>query len=297
MITRLKKVAALGTVAVVSAVGLTACMSDDSDADTITIGSTEANESQWKAFQQKAEEEGVNVEVKSITEYAQQNPALSNGDLDVNQFQHIQYLAEYNVSADDDLVPFGSSQIFPMGVYSKNLNTVEELEEAGEVIIPNDSTNGGRAILVLAQNGLVTLKDDDVLAPRPADIDEEKSKVKVTAVDPGQTAVAYNDGQASFINNNYLDSAGVNANDAVITDDPEAPEAQQYINVWVTTQENKDNEDFQKLVEIWHSDEVQEAVQNDTDGTAIEVEKTPEELQEILADTEQKFRDQGTSDE
>ncbi|MDN5720150.1 MAG: MetQ/NlpA family ABC transporter substrate-binding protein [Corynebacterium sp.] len=295
--TRLKKVAALGTVAVVSAVGLTACMSDDSDADTITIGSTEANESQWKAFQQKAEEEGVNVEVKSITEYAQQNPALSNGDLDVNQFQHIQYLAEYNVSADDDLVPFGSSQIFPMGVYSKNLNTVEELEEAGEVIIPNDSTNGGRAILVLAQNGLVTLKDDDVLAPRPADIDEEKSKVKVTAVDPGQTAVAYNDGQASFINNNYLDSAGVNANDAVITDDPEAPEAQQYINVWVTTQKNKDNEDFQKLVEIWHSDEVQEAVQNDTDGTAIEVEKTPEELQEILADTEQKFRDQGTSDE
>ncbi|MGP9723992.1 MetQ/NlpA family ABC transporter substrate-binding protein [Corynebacterium sp. AOP40-9SA-29] len=297
MITRLKKVAALGTVAVVSAVGLTACMSDDSDTDTITIGSTEANESQWQVFQQKAEEEGVNVEVKSITDYTQQNPALSDGELDVNQFQHILYLAEYNVQANDDLVPFGSSQIFPMGIYAKDANSVEEIADAGEVVVPNDTTNQGRAIKVLAAAGLVTLRDDDLLTPSPADIVAEESDVTVTPVEAAQTAVAYNEGTPSVINNNYLANAQVTAEDAVYKDDPADADAQPYINVWVATKENKDNENFQKLVEIWHSDEVQEAVQEDTNGSAVKSDVSADELEEILADTEQKLRDQGTPDD
>ena len=304
MFTRLRKAAAVSVVAAVSAASLTACMSDSSSGDgdgsedaPIRIGSTEADKSQWQVFEQEADKEGVNVEVVPFNEYTTPNRALAEGELDVNQFQHIQFLAESNVESGQDLVPFGSSQIFPMGVYSKTLKTTDELADAGEVIIPNDSTNGGRAILVLAQNGLVTLKDDSVLAPRPADVDESKSKVKVTAVDAAQTAVAYNDGQAAFINNNFLEAAGVNANDAVIKDDPDSPESQQYINVWVTTADQADNENYRKLVDIWHSDAVQKAVQNDTENTAIEVKKSPEELKKILDDTEKTFREQGSTDD
>jgi D-methionine transport system substrate-binding protein len=285
--------AAAATAALGLAAGLTACASDGNDDDSvITIGSTEADKSQWRAFEKKADEEGLKVEIKSFTDYNSPNPALANGDLDTNQFQHIQFLAESNVNSGEDLLPFGATEIFPMGVYSKTAKSVEDIEKAGEVVVPNDSTNGGRAILVLVQNGLVTLKKDGILAPTPNDIDTSKSKVKVTAVDASQTAVAYNDGKVASINNNFLQSAGVDANDAVIKDDPDAPEAQPYINVFVTTADQVDNADYKKLVEIWHSPEVQKAVADDTAGTAIEVKKSPEELKKILEDTEQKFRDQ-----
>lgn len=299
MITRLKKAAVIGAVATLSAAGLTACMSDgnDGDSDTIRIGSTEADKSQWQVFQEKAEEEGLDVDVVSFTDYSMPNKALAEGELDVNQFQHIQFLAEENVKADYGLVPFGASQTFPMGVYAKDYSSVEEIAEAGDVVIPNDTTNQGRAIKVLAAAGLVTLRDDDLLTPTPADIVAEESDVTVTPVDASQTAVAYNDGQASVINNNFLAAAGVDANDAVFKDNPDDPSSQPYINVWVTTEENKDDENYRKLVEIWHSDEVQEAVANDTAGTAVKAENSPEELREILADTEQKIREQGGADE
>ncbi|MCJ7857935.1 MetQ/NlpA family ABC transporter substrate-binding protein [Corynebacterium kalidii] len=299
MITRLKKAAVIGAVATLSAAGLTACMSDggDGDSDTIRIGSTEADKSQWQVFQEKAEEEGLDVDVVSFTDYSMPNKALAEGELDVNQFQHIQFLAEENVKADYGLVPFGASQTFPMGVYAKNYSSVEEIAEAGDVVIPNDTTNQGRAIKVLAAAGLVTLRDDDLLTPTPADIVAEESDVTVTPVDASQTAVAYNDGQASVINNNFLAAADVDANDAVFKDNPDDPSSQPYINVWVTTEENKDDEDYRKLVEIWHSDEVQEAVANDTAGTAVSAENSPEELRDILADTEQKIREQGGADE
>lgn len=297
MISRLKKTAVVGAVAALSATGLTACMGDDNDSETIRIGSTEANESQWQVFQEQAEEAGIDVQIENISDYNRQNPALSAGELDVNQFQHILYLARYNVDADDDLVPFGSSQTFPMGVYAQDADTVEDIAEAGEVVIPNDSTNQGRAINVLAAAGLVTLTDDNLLTPSPSDIVAEESDVTVTPVEAAQTAVAYNDGTPSVINNNYLTNANVTADDAIYKDDPSDADAQPYVNVWVTTQENKDNEDFQQLVEIWHSDEVQEAVANDTEGSAVKAEFSAEELQDILAETEQQIREQGSPDD
>ena len=292
--------ATAGVVAVATAASLAACADDDNDSEgdgPIRIGSTEADKSQWQAFAEVAEEEGIDIDVVSFTDYVQPNRALDAGELDVNQFQHIQFLAEENVNAGYGLVPFGSSQTFPMGVYSKDAESVEDIAEVGEVVIPNDTTNQGRAIKVLAAAGLVTLRQDDLLTPTPADIDQDASDVEVIAVEAPQTAIAYNDGQVAVINNNFLESAGVNANDAVYKDNPDDESSLPYINVWVTTEENKDNEDFQKLVELWHTDKVQKAVANDTSGTAVKAEFSADELEEILADTEQKIREQDSPDD
>lgn len=277
--------------------GITACASDGTNDGAITIGSTEANESQWKVFKEEAEKAGLNVEIKPFTEYPPVNQAVADGELDVNQFQHIQYLAEYNVKSGSDLKPFGATETFPMGIYSKKAKTVEDIEKAGEVIVPNDSTNGGRAIKVLVSAGLVTLKQADLIAPKPADIDTAKSKVKVVAVEASQTPIAYNDGRVAIINNNFLKNADVTAKDAIFKDKPSDPDAQPYINVFVTRAADINNADYKKLVEIWHSDAVQAAVAVDTNGSAVEAKNSPEELQEILASTEQKFRDQGTSED
>lgn len=281
---------ALGLVA-----GVTACASDGNDSDVITIGSTEADKSQWKVFKEKAEEAGLNVEVTGFTDYNTPNKALTEGSLDVNQFQHIQFLAQYNVESNADLKVLGATEIFPMGIYSKTAKTVEDIEKAGEVVIPSDNTNGGRAIFVLQKAGLVTLKSDDVVAPTPADIDTAKSKVKVKAVDASQTAVAYNDGKVAAINNNFMVAANVTPDDAIIKDNPDDPAAAPYINIFATTADQVDNEDYLKLVEIFHDPEVQKAVQEDTSGSAVEVTgKSQDDLNKILADTEQQFRDQGT---
>lgn len=293
--TPLFRTAAAVAVTLGLAAGVTACASDDKDGSVITIGSTEADKSQWKVFKEKASEAGLNVEVKGFTDYNMPNEALDEGDLDVNQFQHIQFLAQYNVKSGTDLKVLGATEIFPMGLYSKTAKTVEDIEATGEVIIPNDNTNGGRAIFVLAKAGLVTLKSDDVIAPTPADIDTGKSKVKVTAVDASQTAVAYNDGKIAAINNNFMANANVTPDDAIIKDNPDDPAAAPYINVWAARADDIDNEDYLKLVEIFHDPEVQAAVQEDTAGSAVEVtDKTQDELNKILEDTEAQFREQGS---
>ena len=292
------RTAAAVTVALGLTAGVTACMSDDSDSGTIVIGSTEASQSQWKVFKEKASEAGLDVEVTPFSDYNMPNKALEEGELDVNQFQHIQFLAQYNVESGTDLKVLGATEIFPMGIYSKEAKTVEDIEKAGEVVIPNDNTNGGRAIFVLEKAGLVTLKSDDVVAPTPADIDTAKSKVKVNAVAAEQTAIAYNDGAIAAINNNFMINAGVTPDDAIIKDDPDDEAAAPYINVWAARADDVDNEDYLKLVEIFHDPEVQKAVQEDTSGSAVEVTgKSQDELNKILEDTEEQFREQGTSED
>ncbi|WP_297006818.1 MetQ/NlpA family ABC transporter substrate-binding protein [uncultured Corynebacterium sp.] len=289
--------AAAVTVALGLTAGVTACASDDKDDSVITIGSTEADKSQWKVFKEKAEEAGLDVEVKGFTDYNTPNRALDDGDLDVNQFQHIQFLAQYNVESGTDLKVLGATEIFPMGIYSKDAKTVDDIEKAGEVVIPNDNTNGGRAIFVLAKAGLVTLKSDDVVAPTPADIDTAKSKVKVKAVAAEQTAIAYNDGAVAAINNNFMVNANVTPDDAIIKDNPDDPAAAPYINVFAARADDVDNEDYLKLVEIFHDPEVQKAVQEDTSGSAVEVTgKSQDDLNKILEDTEAQFREQGSGE-
>jgi D-methionine transport system substrate-binding protein len=284
------------TAALGLAAGLTACADDgqgDDNDGTITIGSTEADKSQWKVFKNKAKEAGLDVEVKPFTDYNTPNQSLVDGDLDTNQFQHIQFLAQYNVESGSDLKVLGATEIFPMGIYSKNAKSVEDIEKAGEVIIPNDNTNGGRAIFVLQKAGLVTLKKDGIVAPTPNDIDTSKSKVKVTAVDASQTAIAYKDGQIAAINNNFMVAADVTPDDAIIKDNPDDPAAAPYINVFATTADQVDNDKYKQLVEIFHDPEVQKAVQEDTSGSAVEVTgKSQDDLNKILADTEDQFRDQ-----
>lgn len=306
---RVRRVRRIRTAAVAASVAsalvLTACVNDSGgdgdggDAGPIRIGTTDAGQTQWQVFQQKAEEEGIDIEVENFSEYDIVNRSLLEGELDANQYQHIQYLANYLNEADagegdaeDSIVPIASTVIVPLGVYYKDGDSVDDVAGAGEVAIPSDQTNQGRAINVLAQADLVTLRDPDVLIPTPADIDEGKSRVSVTPVDASATATAYEDGTPAIINDNYLESPGLTPDDAVAKDDPSDPAAKPYINVWATTGDRKDDEDLGTLVEIWRSDEVQAEVEKNSNGSAIAVDEDPEELQKVLDETREKLGEQ-----
>ncbi|NEK06074.1 methionine ABC transporter substrate-binding protein, partial [Rhizobium leguminosarum] len=158
------------------------------------IGTTDADQQAWTAFEEKAEEEGIKLDIVRFSEYPPVNPALDEDQIEISKFQTINYQAQYNASAGKDLRIIGSGEINILGLYWKDHDSLDGIE-GEEVAVPNDPSNQGRAINVLVQADLVTLKPGaPTLTPTPADIDEAASKVSVVAIDASQTPSAYNEG-------------------------------------------------------------------------------------------------------
>lgn len=291
----LRRLAAGALTLAFAATGLVACGNDTAgeplaEGDTIRIGTTDFEKEAWRVFEDKVDEAGIDMEVVPFTEYAPVNTALAEGELDANLFQHLKYLAQFNVGSGTDLTPVAATEIVPLGLYWKDGDKVEDIPDGAEVAIPNDSTNQGRALGVLQKAGLIELRGN-AANPTPLDIDEEKSRVTVTPIDAAQTPAAYGEGTPAVINNTFLDRADIDPNSAIFKDDPNDASAEPYINVLVTTQANKDNAELKKLAEIWHSPEVTEAVARDSRGTSIPVERPVEDLDRILADAEKEARE------
>lgn len=278
---QIRRAAAATAAVTVAATSLVACSSDADDDKTITVGTTDDAKQAWVAFEQEAKDAGYDIDIKSFSDYNTPNQALNQGELDTNNFQHLKFLAEYNHGNGTNLVPIVATEIVPLALFWKGHDSLDGIK-GEEVAIPNDSTNQGRAINVLVQAGLITLKKDGLITPTPLDIDEKKSKVKVVPVDAAQTPSAHGEGTPAIINNSFLERAGIDPATAVFQDDPNSEEAEPYINVFAVREEDADNEDIKKLAELWHSDAVQKGVDEDSAGTSVEVERTPEELQEIL---------------
>lgn len=285
--------AAIGAAALV--VGLASCATDDDGTaapeegeatETVTIGVVGAAQDYWRIFEERAAEDGIDVELVDFTEYSQPNPALTQGQLDVNQFQHILYLAQYNVEAGEDLVPIGATAVYPLGLYSERHTSVDDIPQGGEIAVPNDPTNLARALLVLQDAGLVALRDGGSAFVTEADVLAEESRVSVTPVDAQQTALALGSVDASIINNDFLLDAGIDADSALYQDDAGSDAARPYINIWATRAEDADNPTYLRLVEIFKDEEIQQALVENSGGTAVLADQSAEELQGYLADVE-----------
>jgi len=291
---RIKRTLATVAAAALATTGLVACSNesddtadnaagDNGDNVTVKIGTTEADQEAWRVFKDLAADNGIDLDIVQFSDYSPVNEALAQGELDVNKFQHIKYLAAYNQSSGNDLRVVGSTEIVPLALFWKDHDSIDGIE--GEsVAIPNDPSNQGRAINVLVQAGLLTLNDNvaDELAPTPAEIDQDASKVTVTPIDASQTPNAYNEGKPAIINNTWLDRAGIEPSLAVFQDDPESAEAEPYINVFAAQADRIDDETLNKLVELWQTPEVEEAVAKDSKGTSVPVYREKSELNDIL---------------
>ena len=291
---RIKRTLATVAAAALATTGLVACSNesddtadnaagDNGDNVTVKIGTTEADQEAWRVFKDLAADNGIDLDIVQFSDYSPVNEALAQGELDVNKFQHIKYLAAYNQSSGNDLRVVGSTEIVPLALFWKDHDSIDGID-GQSVAIPNDPSNQGRAINVLVQAGLLTLSDSvaDELAPTPADIDKDASKVTVTPVDASQTPSAYNEGKPAIINNTWLDRAGIEPGLAVFQDDPESKEAEPYINVFAAQADNIDDETLNKLVELWQTPEVAEAAAKDSKGTSVPVYRDKAELNEIL---------------
>ena len=253
----------------------------------VRLGVVGASDPYWKTFRSEARKQGIDLEVVDFADYAQPNPALTEGEIDVNQFQHIVYLADYNAANDQDLVPIGSTAIYPLALYSTKYDSVDQIKPGQTVVVPDDDTNQARGLLVLQSAGLITLKDGGSIFSTVADVDTAASKVKVKAIKADLTPTSLPDVAAAIINNDFVEKAGLKFSDAIAKDDPSDPKALPYVNIFAVRAEDKDNPTYRKLVEIYQgSKDVLDGVQQVSGGTAQLVTIDPADLQKSLADTE-----------
>lgn len=267
------------------------------DADnpvTVRVGVTDKAQEYWTTFTDLAADEGIEVELVNFTDYAQPNPILSSGDLELNQFQHLLYLANYNAASDDDLQPIGSTAIYQLGLYTeKGYATPQDIPDGAEIAIPNDVVNQARALLVLQSAGLIELADGGNAFSTPAEIDEAASRVTVVPVDANQTAVQLQSLDGAVINNNFATDAGIDPTTAIYSDLQDTETARPYLNIWVARAEDADNPVYAQLIEIYHSPEVTDQLLEENGGTAVVEDVPAQELQADLADLEELVRTSG----
>ena len=210
--------------------------------------------------------EGVELKIKVFTDYVQPNVQVAEGRLDANFFQHQPYLNEFNASRGTELVSIAGVHVEPFGAYSSKVKSLAELADGAQVVIPNDATNGGRALLLLQKTGLIKLKDATSITATVKDIVENPKNIKVRELEAATLPRVLNQVDLALINTNYALEAGLNpTKDALVIEGDDSP----YVNILVTTSEKKDNADLQKLAKALHSDAVKQFIVEKYKGAVV----------------------------
>lgn len=242
------------------------------DGETVKVGVASDDEIEvWEFVAELAEKEGITLEVELFNDYVQPNVAVASGDLDLNAFQHVAYLEEWNKENDEDLQPIGYTYVSPLGAYSEKVSSLDELAEGAVVAIPNDPTNGGRALLLLEQAGVIEVDDAAGVLPTLKDITKNDKKLEFKELDAAQVAVSLPDVDAAIINTNYaLDHDLSIEEDAIFVDTEDLAKVNEvYKNVVVTRKDDVENELYKHIVELYQSEEVAEKITEVTDGANV----------------------------
>jgi D-methionine transport system substrate-binding protein len=266
-----------------------ATATEPAERTTVKIGTTDISQPHWEVLADLAAQEGIDIEYVGFSEYTEPNPALAEGEIDLNSFQHLLYLADHDNNTGDDLQPIGSTIIVPLPLYSHQYTSVEEFQPGDEVAIPNDATNQARALFVLESAGLISFTGDPAV-PTPDDVDTATSTVVVRPVEASQTATLIDELAGVVVNNNFATDAGFDLDSYVYADDPSSPGAQPYINVFVARAEDVDNPVYQRIVELYHDPSVLDAVAEESGGTAVVVDGYDgPKLREVLAQVQENL--------
>jgi len=242
--------------------------------EKIKIGVTPgAHEEVMEQVVKVAAEKGLDIEIISFSDYVIPNQALDDGDLQANSFQHKPYLDNQIKDRGYDLAVVGYNILTPMGIYSDKIKDLSELKDGAEVGIPNDPTNGGRALLVLQSEGLIKVDPAAGLSVSPLDVIENPKNIKFVELDAAQLPRSLADLDASAINTNYALEAGLNPiKDSIAIEGNDSP----YANVIVTRTQDKDAPWVKTLVEAYHDDSIREFIETKYEGSVLPVFKISE---------------------
>ena len=269
-----KKALAIGGVVAASAVTFAGCGSggDKGDEVTVKLGVVGAvYEDLWKPAQDKLKDEGINLEIVQFSDYVTPNNALNNGDIDLNAFQHEIYLntevQQYNYAIE----PVGYTFIIPLNLYSNKVKSVDEIKDGDTIAIPDDLTNGGRALKVLAAAGLIELKSDASFSPTLDDIAKYNKQITIKELKANTIPSTLDDVTAGIINGNYALDFGLKTDDAIFKD-TSVNEVKYWNLVAARTSDLQDEskkEIFTKVIKAFQSEETEKVFNEQFGGYFI----------------------------
>ncbi|EFR32633.1 D-methionine-binding lipoprotein MetQ [Peptoniphilus harei ACS-146-V-Sch2b] len=234
----------------------------------VTIGASETPHGELiKALEPEFKKEGIDLDLVVFSDYVQPNLQLESGDLDLNFYQHQPYLDSFNKDRKTNIVSLENSKIFitPLLGFSSKIKDIKDLEDGAEIIIPNDPTNGARALLILDKEGLIKLKDKNNLNSTEVDIVENPKNLKFTAVDAQNIPRVYQDADLAFINPNFAISNGLDPKDAIITEAKDSP----YANIVAARSGEENNEVYKKVVKVLQSEASRKYIEDTFKGAVL----------------------------
>ena len=273
----LKKWLGIGTVAVASVCLLAACGQKADDNVVVKVGTmakSDSEEARWNKIEELLKDKHVTIKYTEFTDYSQPNKALANGEIDVNAFQHYNFLNEWNKKHNTDLVGIAETYITAFRLYSgtkdgnNKYTDVKELPDQATIVIPNDTVNESRALYLLQSAGLITLGVSGDTFASLDDITQNKKQLKIVEVDAAQTARQLQSADAAVINNDFVVEAGIDPSKAIFIE-PKGDNAKQWYNLIVAKKDwkkAKNADAIQKVVDAYHTDEVKKVIKESSEG-------------------------------
>ncbi|MBD5391019.1 ABC transporter substrate-binding protein, partial [bacterium] len=224
-----------------------------------------------KAAQPLMKEQGYELIIKEYTDYIQPNLATEDGDVDANYFQHGPYLEEFNIEQHTHLVSVGKVHYEPFAIYKGNKSSLTDIADGDKILVPNDTTNEARALLLLQEAGLITLKENVGLTATKKDIVENPHHYDIVEMEAAQVPLNRKDAAFAVINGNYALQAGLSSEDALQYESSSGLAAQTYANVLVVREGNQNHKAIQALYQILTSDTIKSFVIKTYQGAVVSI--------------------------
>lgn len=289
--------AALTGALVLGTIGTTAVFAEDDKKITVAASATPHAEILEQA-KPLLEEQGYELEVEVFNDYVQPNEVVESGDFDANYFQHIPYLESFNEEKGTHLVNAGGIHYEPFGIYPGTKDSLDDIADGDSIAVPNDTTNEARALLLLQDNGIITLKEGAGLSATVNDIAKNPYNVEIVELEAAQVARVVDETAYVVLNGNYALEAGYSvAKDALAYEKSDSEAAKTYVNVIAVKEGNENSDKIKALVDVLKSDEIKNYINETYDGAVIPFEEdtaedaaeeeTAEDTAEENAETEE----------
>ena len=225
----------------------------------IKIGATAGPHAQVaEAVAKEAQKQGIDLKVLEFSDYVTPDKALADGDIQLNAYQHVPFMENFNKQNGSDLVAIGKTILMPMGLYSNSVHSAQDVPNGAIVAIPNDPTNGGRGLALLAKAGLITLKDGVGFKATVADITSNPKNLQIQELEAAQLPRSLDDVAVAAIPMNYVQSAGLNVEKQGFFLEPkDEPLA---VMILAVRSQDKDNETYKKIADIYKSEVIKQFI-------------------------------------
>ena len=278
---KLKKILGLTALAAIATFALAACGSSKSSSKdgetTVKVGVmtlSDTEKARWDAVEENLKGKGIKLEFTQFTDYSQPNVAVKDGSVDINAFQHHNFLDNWNSKNDDALVSVADTYIAPIRLYSGTENgknkytSIKEIPKGGTIAVPNDPTNESRALYVLQSAGLIKLDTKDGQLANVSNIKENPKDLKISELDASQTPSALPSVDAAVINNTFVREAGVDFKKAIYVEKKDNNSKQWYNLIAAKKKKKKSDKAkaIKEIIDAYHKDNAKEAIEESSEG-------------------------------